>query len=131
MTFVTNRAPRSEPPHAEFVAAPPGRKVSPPLSAGSGPVKPRTHKEQAALRKLQAQMMDQLMLQAGYNVEISDVEGKTPALRIKYVLMNRALGYQIMQKLDTNGLWDRGYKKVILTDGYDDTWTYTLNGEGN
>jgi len=42
--------------------------------------------------------------------------------------MNRALVYQIMQQLDTSGLWDNGFKKVILTDGYDDTWTYTPTG---
>ena len=75
-----------------------------------------------------AELMDQQVLQAGYNVEISDLEGKNLALRIKYALMNRALVYQIMQQLDTSGLWDNGFKKVILTDGYDDTWTYTPTG---
>lgn len=125
---VIGKTSKSEPPPPQWVAAPPGRKVSPPLNEEPGTAKPLTPKEKAALRKLKAEMMDQMMLQAGYNVEISDVEGKNPALRIKYVLMNRALVYQIVQKLDTTDLWDDGFKKVILTDGYDETWTYTADG---
>jgi len=123
-----NKSSAYEPPHPVFVAAPPGRKVSPSLNAESSKARSLTRKEHAALRKMMAELMDQQVLQAGYNVEISDLEGKNPALRIKYALMNRALVYQIMQQLDTSGLWDNGFKKVILTDGYDDTWTYTPTG---
>jgi hypothetical protein len=128
ISFAVNKSSSPEPPHPEFVAAPPGRTVSPPLNPESSKVKPLTPKEKVAVRKLVAEMMDRKMLQAGYNVEISDLEGRKPALHIKYALMNRALVYQIMQKLDADDLWNEGFKQVILTDGYDDTWTYTANG---
>jgi hypothetical protein len=48
-------------------------------------------------------------------------------LRIKYVLMSRPVVYNITNETDfLNNLRAVGVKKVIFTDGYDESWSYNL-----
>lgn len=54
-------------------------------------------------------------------------EGKSEdTLRVKYVLMSRPLVRKIVDSGFFQNLQSVGVKKVIFTDGYNETWTYNL-----
>ena len=61
------------------------------------------------------------------NVSISTEGNKASTLRIKYVLMSKPLVFNMSQD---GGLMDRyrerGFKKLVLTDGYNQSWTLDL-----
>lgn len=71
--------------------------------------------------------MEQKMLAQGMDFYFS-AEGKNAdILRVKYVLMSRPLVYKITTETEfLENMKKTGVKKVIFTDGYDDSWTYDL-----
>jgi len=49
-------------------------------------------------------------------------------LVIKYILVNRPLVYQMVNDQKQMASWAAlGFKKVRFTDGYDSSWTQTID----
>jgi hypothetical protein len=78
-------------------------------------------------RREMANRMETGMLDKGMDVTVR-AEGKNATtLRIKYVLMSRPLVHQFQKNGEFfSNLQKAGFKRVIMTDGYDDTWTWNL-----
>ncbi len=61
------------------------------------------------------------------DVKVSASGLKKDQLRLKYVLMSQPLVYKFQNEMkisDQAAVF--GFKKVIYTDGYDETWTVDL-----
>lgn len=78
-------------------------------------------------REIVAEQMEKKMLSEGMDFEFSVSGADKTVLRVKYVLMSRPLVYKLTNETDfLQNLKDAGFKKVIFTDGYDESWTYDL-----
>lgn len=86
-----------------------------------------TEAEMKIARFNYTKILEQNMLEKNFDVYAS-VEGKKfETLKIKYILMSRPTVYQLSKDSTfINNLKEMGFKKVIFTDGYNDTWTLTL-----
>lgn len=105
-------APATSPPSVEAPPAP-----APKSSSTS---------EQAEARQAFAEQMEGKYLQKGLDVHVSVHGKKKTTLQLKYVLMSRPTVYQLVndESFETM-VRGMGFKKVVFTDGYDSTWTYT------
>lgn len=66
--------------------------------------------------------MERKFLSKGMDVHFSWPQKDT--LKMRYVLMSRPIVYQIQNETDfVQTLGELGVKKLILTDGYRETWT--------
>lgn len=80
-----------------------------------------------AARKEFASMTEQEYLKDGMDYYFRAQGKNNTTLYIKYVLMSRPLAYNIINdSLFIQTLRSLGFKKLILTDGYDSTWTSNL-----
>lgn len=79
------------------------------------------------LRKTAIEKLEKDLLSKGMDFYFT-FEGKNEdTLRVKYVLMSRPVVHQITNETDfLSNMATLGVKKVIFTDGYDDTWSYDL-----
>jgi len=74
-----------------------------------------------------AQTLEKEYLKQGMDIYITVSGADNTTIRLKYVLMSRPIVYQLTSDEDAmNALRQQGFKKLILTDGYDSTWTYDL-----
>jgi|SRR5882672_3139797 len=83
---------------------------------------------ETAARKIGADNVERGLLSQGYDatVTVSGPENRT--IRITYVLMSRPLVYQLTAEGKfLNQLSAQGFRRVILSDGYDSTWRFTYN----
>jgi hypothetical protein len=81
-----------------------------------------------AARKIGAANVERGLLSQGYDatVTVSGPENRT--IRITYALMSRPLVYQLTAEGKfLNQLSAQGFRKVILSDGYNYTWQYVYN----
>ncbi len=77
-------------------------------------------------RKIFASVMQQTMMEGGQNFYLTTSGPSNEILKAKYSLMSDALAYQLVNKHDLVSIAKGvGFKKVILTDGYNYTVTYT------
>lgn len=78
-------------------------------------------------RKNYVERFEREMLKAGFDYTVTTEGRRSETLRIKYPLMNRPRVYQIMNesKLASTAT-DLGFEKIVLTDGFNTTWTYDL-----
>ncbi len=79
-------------------------------------------------RKSFAAEYEKGLLRKGLSVSVYAEGDRSSSLRLKYALMSKALAFNMKED---NKLMDRlrelGFRKVILTDGYNDAWTVTFN----
>lgn len=74
-----------------------------------------------------AQQYEQLMLGKGLDVYASAIGNNNTTFRIKFILTSRPLVYKLINDASFTGqLKDLGFKKFIMTDGYNDTWNTDL-----
>jgi hypothetical protein len=74
-----------------------------------------------------AKQYEQLMLEKGLDVYASAVGNNNTTFRIKFILTSRPLVYKLINDASFTGqLRDLGFKKFIMTDGYNDTWNADL-----
>jgi len=74
-----------------------------------------------------AKQYEQLMLEKGLDVYASAIGNNNTTFRIKFILTSRPLVYNLINDTSFTGqLKDLGFKKFIMTDGYNDTWNADL-----
>jgi hypothetical protein len=80
-----------------------------------------------AARDALAKTMEDNLLHQGLNVDVLATGKDHTILRIKWVLVSKALAYQLSEKGDvTDVARAYGFKRVLITDGYDQAWSWDL-----
>lgn len=80
-----------------------------------------------AARKLVAEQMERNYLEKNMDVTVTVSGPNNTTIKLKYVLISRPLVYQLTNDSEFMGnLRSAGFKKVIFTDGYFNTWTQDL-----
>ena len=78
-------------------------------------------------RMLYASTAEEIFVRNGMDVKVTASGAKKDQLRLKYVLMSQPLVYKFQNEMKIN---DQarvfGFKKIIYSDGYDETWTVDL-----
>jgi hypothetical protein len=78
-------------------------------------------------RMLYASAAEETFVKNGMDVKVTASGAKKDQLRLKYVLMSQPLVYKFQNELKIN---DQarvlGFKKIIYSDGYDESWTVAL-----
>lgn len=78
-------------------------------------------------RAIYASTAEEIFVKNGMDVEVSASGSKKDQLRLKYVLMSQPLVYKFQNEMKINEQARVfGFKKIIYTDGYDETWTVDL-----
>lgn len=86
-----------------------------------------TEKANRALRDARAKEMENNMLRQGANVEIAAVGENHATLRITWLLVNKALAFQLSENGELlENARSSGFKRVEITDGYYMTWSWHL-----
>ncbi len=79
-------------------------------------------------RRAYARIAETNFLDGGRDYYVSTEGPESRTLRIKYILMSRPMVHQINNSATTVQAWrDLGFRSVILTDGYRESWTLKLN----
>nr|AAX24151.1 hypothetical protein [Xanthomonas campestris pv. vitians] len=78
-------------------------------------------------RSLYASTAEEIFVKNGMDVKVTASGAKKDQLRLRYVLMSQPLVYKFQNEMKIN---DQarvfGFKKIIYSDGYDETWTVDL-----
>jgi hypothetical protein len=75
-------------------------------------------------RSLYASTMEEAFIKNGMDIRVSATGAKKDQLRLRYILMSQPLVYKFQNEMKLGEqAGNFGFKKVILTDGYDETWT--------
>jgi hypothetical protein len=78
-------------------------------------------------RDLMAKSIEDSMLAEGYDIDVNAVGGNHTTLRIKFILVNKAFAYQMAHSSEIiDNARAAGFKKIVLTDGYDEQWHIDL-----
>jgi hypothetical protein len=78
-------------------------------------------------RDAMAKSIENGMLSEGYDVDVNAIGANHTTLRIRFILVNKAFAYQTAHSPDIiNSARDAGFKKLVLTDGYDEQWHIDL-----
>lgn len=78
-------------------------------------------------RAIYASAMEEVFVKSGMDVKVSAIGAKKDQLKLSYVLMSRPLVYKFQNEMKINEQAKAvGFKKIIYTDGYDETWTMAL-----
>lgn len=79
------------------------------------------------VRKAVIAAMEKDLLSKGMDFYFTFEGKEEDILRVKYVLMSRPLIYKITNETEfTQNMQKTGVKKIIFTDGYNETWTFDL-----
>lgn len=71
---------------------------------------------------------ERALLSAGQDATVRARGSNADTLVISFVLINRPFVYNTQNDSDLNSLWSGlGFTKVVLTDGYDTSWSYKLD----
>lgn len=80
-----------------------------------------------AARQLVVEEMERKMLSQGMDFEFSVTGPNKDRLRVKYILMSRPLVYKLTNETEfLENMKRGGFKKVVFTDGYNESWSYDL-----
>jgi hypothetical protein len=83
---------------------------------------------QRAIRDAVAKTMENAMLDKGLNVDVTAIGKDHTILRIKWILASKALVHQFTHEPDFFDSCRRaGFRRVEITDGYDESWYWTLS----
>ena len=81
-----------------------------------------------ALRVSCAKLIENELLDQGMNVDVSATGKNQTVLRIKWILASKVLAHQLTKE---QGFFasarKAGFKRVEITDGYDETWWWKLD----
>ena len=87
-----------------------------------------TQKKLTPARKEFAKKYEQDMLQKGLDVYASTLGKDHSTFKIKFILTSRPLVYKLVNDEGFTGtLKGLGFNKLVMTDGYNDTWTVKLD----
>jgi len=80
------------------------------------------------MRDAMAKLLENNLLGEGFNVDVVAIGADHTVLHIKWVLVSKVLAYQLSQQGDFfQNARDAGFKKVEITDGFDQAWYWKLN----
>lgn len=85
--------------------------------------------QMAALSRRQryARLLEDQMLSKGMSADVVTQGKQSTTLHIKYVLVSKAFVYQFNHNADLMAeIRSSGFTKVVLTDGFNETWTLDL-----
>jgi hypothetical protein len=79
-----------------------------------------------ALRKNFAQKYENGLLDDGMDARVTTSGKGNVILNIQYIMVNKVWAYKLNKDEAFNrSLGEMGFKKVVLTDGYDENWNWT------
>ena len=79
------------------------------------------------LRDGMAKTLEDNLLDEGYNVDVRAIGNDHTTLHIKWILVSKALAHQLSNQGDFfRNARSVGFKRVEITDGYDETWFWKL-----
>lgn len=82
---------------------------------------------QVDARKRLADKIERDYLAKGRDVHVNATGTKSTTLRLEYVLFGRPDAYQIQNDREILGnLRSLGFRKIVITDGFDETYTITI-----
>ena len=81
-----------------------------------------------SLRKVYAKTTENMLLGENYNVDVNAVGPKATTLRLKWVFVSKVTAYQFANGDPKmfSAMRQMGFKHFVITDGYEETWTWTL-----
>jgi hypothetical protein len=83
---------------------------------------------ESSMRVGLAKTFENQMLDGGYNMDVTAEGPRHTVLRIKWILADKVLVRALSKKGEMfSNARDAGFKSVVLTDGYDETWTWKLD----
>ncbi|HVP43271.1 MAG TPA: zinc ribbon domain-containing protein [Terriglobales bacterium] len=75
-----------------------------------------------------AKIVENQMLDEGWNMDVTAIGAKHTTLRMKWALVSKVMAHQMSQKSDIfDTARQLGFKRLELTDGFDETWTWNLD----
>jgi len=75
-----------------------------------------------------AKTLENKMLDQGFNVDVSAIGKDQTVLHIKWILVGKALAHNISKQGDFfSNARQVGFKRIEITDGYDETWWWKLD----
>ena len=78
-------------------------------------------------RTLYASTMEQIFVKSGLDIQVTAGGAKKDQLRLRYVLMSKPLVYKFQNEMKMDEQARAfGFKKLVFSDGYDETWTIEL-----
>jgi zinc ribbon protein len=95
-------------------------------AAAAATVKRAEAAAESAARKAGADNVERGLLSKGYDATVTVSGPQNSTIKITYVLMSRPTVYQLVEAGFLNQLRAQGFRKVIFSDGYGNTWWYTL-----
>ena len=79
-------------------------------------------------RQMLAELVERNYLDKGMDVSIELRRPDKTEIRMKYVLFSRPLVHQLTRDSSfVAGLREAGFKKIVFTDGYDQTWSVDID----
>jgi leucyl-tRNA synthetase len=79
------------------------------------------------IRDALAKSIENEMLDKGFNVDVSATGPDHTTLHLKYIFVSKVFAHQLSENGEFfEQLRAAGFKKLICTDGYDETWTWKL-----
>jgi hypothetical protein len=80
-----------------------------------------------ALRDALAKTLEDKMLDEGYNVTVTAIGQEHTTLHLKWILVSKVLAHKLSQDGEFfENARSLGFKRIEITDGYDETWYWTL-----
>jgi hypothetical protein len=79
-------------------------------------------------RKSFASTYEKDLLRKGLSATVSTEGDKSSTLKVSYPLMSKALAFNLNENSKfTDQLRELGFRKLIMTDGYNESWSASLN----
>jgi hypothetical protein len=89
--------------------------------------KAESQKQEILGRNAMAKTIEDGMLSQGYDIDVNAIGPNHTILRIKFILVNKAFAYQTAHSPEIiDSARGAGFKKIVLTDGYDEQWHIDL-----
>jgi len=74
-----------------------------------------------------AQRAEYSFLDNRLNITVTTSGKKQTTIKLRYALMSKVFIHQVLKSEFTKNAKQAGFKKIIFTDGYDDTWTLDID----
>lgn len=79
------------------------------------------------LRDQMAKSVENSMLDEGYNVDVTAEGPDHTTLRFKWIFVSKVFAHQLSERSEVfDSARKIGFKKIVATDGYDESWTWKL-----
>lgn len=78
-------------------------------------------------RRAYAKLYEERLLDKGINATVTASGPDLTRLTMKWILVSKVVAHQYAQGDIINEIQAAGFKRFTITDGYDETWTWTLD----